>query len=108
MSAAWRYGAFSETTPVSTGIRGQKGTRKAPSFVNRAVTLAPHFFSDGRASSLEDQVLGPVANPIEMGNTHEAMIQTLSGVPGYTPYFKEAFGTEEIEPRRSRMKAGSW
>ncbi|HLG57106.1 MAG TPA: cytochrome c peroxidase [Vicinamibacterales bacterium] len=92
--------AFSEITPVSTGVGGQKGTRKAPTFINRAVTLAPHFFWDGRAGSLEDQVLGPVANPIEMGNTHEAMIQTLSRVPGYTPYFKEAFGTEAITKER--------
>ena len=62
--------AFSEPTPVSTGIRGQKGRRKAPTFINQAVTLYPHFFWDGRASSLEDQALGPIANPIEMGNTH--------------------------------------
>jgi len=92
--------AFSEVTAVSTGIRGQKGTRKAPTFINKAVTLAPHFFWDGRASSLEDQVLGPIANPIEMGNTHEAMIDTLSKVQGYKPYFKEAFGTEEITKDR--------
>ena len=92
--------AFSEPTPVSTGIRGQKGTRKAPTFINKAVTLAPHFFWDGRASSLEDQVLGPIANPIEMGNTHEAMIDTLSRVQGYKPYFKEAFGAEEITKER--------
>ena len=67
--------AFSESTPNSTGIRGQKGGRKAPSFVNQAWTLYPHFFWDGRAGSLEEQALGPIANPIEMGNTHEAMIK---------------------------------
>jgi cytochrome c peroxidase len=92
--------AFSEPTPVSTGVHGKKGARKAPTFINRAVTLAPHFFWDGRASSLEDQVLGPVANPIEMGNTHDAMIDTLSRVQGYKPYFKEAFGTEEVTKTR--------
>jgi cytochrome c peroxidase len=41
--------AFSEPTPVSSGIRSQKGGRKAPSFVNQAVTLYPNFFWDGRA-----------------------------------------------------------
>ena len=35
-----------------------------------------------------------------MGNTHEAMIETLSRVTGYKPYFKEAFGTEEITKER--------
>jgi cytochrome c peroxidase len=93
------YG-FSEPTPHSTGIRGQQGGRKAPSFLNQAWTLYPNFFWDGRAQSLEEQALGPVANPIEMGNTHEQMIRTIQGIEGYKPYFKEAFGTEEITKDR--------
>ncbi len=91
---------FSEPTPHSTGIRGQQGSRKAPSFLNEAWTLYPHFFWDGRAASLEEQALGPVANPIEMGNTHEAMLRSLSAIAGYRPYFKEAFGTDEITTDR--------
>jgi cytochrome c peroxidase len=92
--------AFSEPTPVSSGIRGQKGVRKAPSFVNQALTLYPHFFWDGRAGSLEDQALGPIANPIEMGSTHESMIQTLSKIGAYRPYFRQAFGDEAITTQR--------
>ena len=92
--------AFSERTPVSAGIRGQKGARKAPSFINQAVTLYPHFFWDGRASSLEDQALGPIANPIEMGSSHDVMVATLSGIAGYKPYFAEAFGTPEVTKDR--------
>ena len=88
--------AFSEPTPVSTGIDGQKGGRKAPTFINAAWALLPHTFWDGRAGSLEDQALGPVANPIEMGNTHEQMIATLQAAEGYAKYFEEAFGTPEI------------
>jgi cytochrome c peroxidase len=92
--------AFSQPTPVSSGIRGQQGKRKAPSFINQAVTVYPHFFWDGRAGSLEDQALGPIENPIEMGSTHASMIETLSRVPGYRPYFKEAFGDETITKER--------
>ncbi len=92
--------AFSEPTPVSTGIRGQKGGRKAPTFINQAWTLYPHFFWDGRAGSLEEQALGPIANPIEMGNTLEQMISTLKAIPSYAGYFKEAFGTPEINNER--------
>lgn len=92
--------AFSETAPVSTGIHGQKGTRKSPSFVNQAVTLYPFFFWDGRASSLEDQALGPVANPIEMGSSHESMVATVGAIAAYTPYFREAFGTDAITKER--------
>jgi cytochrome c peroxidase len=92
--------AFSQPTAVSTGVGGQKGRRKAPSFVNAAVSLYPHFFWDGRAESLEAQALGPVENPIEMGNTHVKMIETLAGIPGYQPYFAEAFGSPEITKER--------
>jgi cytochrome c peroxidase len=92
--------AFSEPTPVSSGVRSQKGGRKAPSFINQAVTLYPHFFWDGRAGSLEDQALGPIANPIEMGNSHKTMVETLSRISGYTPYFAEAFGSPEITKER--------
>ncbi|MFQ5490342.1 MAG: cytochrome-c peroxidase [Phycisphaerae bacterium] len=92
--------AFSEPTPVSTGINGQKGGRKAPSFLNQAWTLYPHFFWDGRAASLEEQALGPIANPIEMGNTLDNMVSTLKSIPGYGPYFAEAFGTQEVTQKR--------
>jgi len=92
--------AFSQGTPVATGIRGQKGKRKAPTFINQAVTLYPHFFWDGRARSLEEQALGPMANPIEMGNTHEAIVATVAGVPGYRKYFTEAFGTDAVTKER--------
>jgi cytochrome c peroxidase len=92
--------AFSEATPVSTGIGGQKGRRKAPALINRAVSLYPHYFWDGRAGSLEEQMLGPLQNPVEMGSTEQSMVQTLSAVPGYRPYFKAAFGTEEITKER--------
>ena len=92
--------AFSQPTAVSAGIRGQKGTRKAPTVVNLASTVFPNFFWDGRAASLEEQALGPIQNPIEMGNTHHAMVETLSRIDGYKPYFAEAFGTPEITKER--------
>jgi cytochrome c peroxidase len=92
--------AFSEPTANSTGIRRQHGARKSPSFVNEAWTLAPNFFWDGRAGSLEEQALAPIANPVEMGNTHEALVRTLTAVQAYAPYFKEAFGDEQITKER--------
>ena len=91
---------FSEPTPVSTGIHGKAGTRKAPPVLNLAWTIYPNFFWDGRASTLEEQALGPVANPIEMGSTHDSMITTLSGVKAYAPYFKAAFGDDRVTKDR--------
>jgi cytochrome c peroxidase len=89
--------AFSEPTPVSTGIDGQQGTRKAPSFVNLAWPIYPHFFWDGRAASLEEQAKGPIVNPLEMGmESHDLAIERIRAVSGYAPYFEEAFGDAEI------------
>ena len=85
---------FTDCAPVSTGIRGQRGNRSAPTVINRAYSLAQ--FWDGRAATLEDQVKGPIANPIEMGNTHDAMVLSLRGIAGYGPLFEKAFGTPEI------------
>lgn len=92
--------AFSEPTPVPTGIKGRKGRRKAPPLLNLAWTLYPHFFWDGRARSLEEQALDAIANPTEMGNPPERLVRTVSGIPGYAKYFKEAFGTPDISKER--------
>jgi cytochrome c peroxidase len=85
---------FTDGAPVSTGIRGQKGGRSAPTVINRAYSLAQ--FWDGRAPTLEDQAKGPIANPIEMDNTHDAMAAKLSGIQGYRPLFQKAFGAPDI------------
>jgi cytochrome c peroxidase len=88
---------FSEPTSTSTGISGQVGGRKAPSFTNQAWAVRPHFFWDGRAGSLEEQAGGPMINPIEMGHAdHNLVVEKLSKVKGYRKYFEEAFGTPEI------------
>jgi cytochrome c peroxidase len=92
--------AFSQPTPVATGHKGQMGTRKSPKIINLAWPLYPHFFWDGRAASLEEQALGPIANPIEMASTHQAMVETLSNIKGYAQYFEQAFGTREITKER--------
>ncbi|MBI3893923.1 MAG: cytochrome-c peroxidase [Candidatus Wallbacteria bacterium] len=91
---------FSQPTPVSTGIGGQKGKRKAPSFLNAAFAFFPETFWDGRASSLEDQASGPMANPIEMGNTHEVVVKTVAGNANYRAFFKKAFGDEKVTLER--------
>jgi len=94
---------------VSTGINGRRGSRKAPSIINLAArTILPDvpedrdqtFFWDGRVSSLEHQVLVPIANRNEMGLDHQSMIDRLSAMQGYRPYFVEAFGSADITQER--------
>jgi cytochrome c peroxidase len=89
--------AFTQDTPVSTGIKGQKGGRKAPTFLNAAWALFPHMFWDGRAASLEDQAKGPMTNPIEMGmRDHDLVVAKIAAITSYRPYFKEAFGDDKV------------
>jgi len=88
--------AFSEPTPVSTGVGGQKGTRKAPPIVNAAFPLQPVYFWDGRAGSLLEQAKGPIENPIEMGHTHVLAASAVAKVASYREPFRQAFGDPEV------------
>ena len=85
---------WSDEGPTSKGIGGQLGGRRSPPVSNAA--YSPLQFWDGRSPSLEDQAKGPIQNPIEMGNTHQAMIQTVSKITGYEEEFKSVFGEGPI------------
>jgi cytochrome c peroxidase len=92
--------AFGDGQPVSTGIGRQKGGRSAPTVINRVYGAAQ--FWDGRASSLEDQAKGPIANPIEMtaekdqARAHDTCVERLRKIAGYRKHFKDVFGTEQF------------
>lgn len=85
---------FTDGQPVSAGVNGMKGGRSAPSVINAA--YSPVQFWDGRAASLEEQAKGPIANPIEMANTHDEVVRRLKEIPGYRDRFRSVFGTEAI------------
>src|SRR3954468_16922940 len=93
--------AFSNRTRFAIGVGGHAGVRKTPSFVNTAhAFVRTRFGWDGHATSLEEQSLLPVANPIEMGSTPSRMVGTLSRISGYAPYFEQGFGDRAITPER--------
>ena len=98
--------AYTDGASVSTGIKSQKGGRSAPTVINRAYSLAQ--FWDGRAATLEDQAKGPIANPIEMGMTHDNVVERLRGIAGYLPMFAKAFGSEEITIDRMAMAIATY
>ena len=81
---------WADAGPVSTGIDGQTGARSAPVVPNRI--LGKTQFWDGRAASLEEQAVGPVGNPIEMGFTIEEAAERLNAIPGYAMQFQAVFG----------------
>lgn len=80
---------YGKHTQFGVGINGQTGNRNSPVSYNRIITGAQ--FWDGRADSLEAQAVGPIANPIEMGNTHAKAVETLKKIPGYKQQFEKIF-----------------
>lgn len=76
-------------TQFGVGVKDQMGNRNSPVSFNRI--LSRHQFHDGRAASLEEQAVGPIANAIEMASTHEDCVATLAGNPVYTAQFKRIF-----------------
>ena len=68
--------AFADTLAFSNGISGNKTTRNVPSVMN--VLSRSSFFWDGRAKTLEEQVIFPIENPQEMNLKISAALKRLS------------------------------
>jgi len=81
---------YARDTQFGVGVQGQMGGRNSPVSYNRILSKAQ--FWDGRALSLEAQAVGPIANPIEMGNTHAKAVEALKNIPGYQLQFEKIFG----------------
>src|SRR5690606_22826124 len=80
---------YARSTQFGIGIQGLMGNRNSPATYNRILSEAQ--FWDGRAASLEEQAIGPIANPVEMGNTHEAVTETIRKIDGYRVQFEKIF-----------------
>jgi cytochrome c peroxidase len=86
------YGIDEE--PLSSGHKGQKGSRNSPTVYNAAGHIAQ--FWDGRAPTIEEQAKGPVLNPVEMAMPAEKqVIAVLKSMPEYVAAFREAFPGEK-------------
>ena len=75
--------------PVSTGVNGARGTINAPTVFNARYNFVQ--FWDGRAASLEEQVAGPIQNPVEMASNWEEVLIKLKADPDYVQSFAAAF-----------------
>jgi cytochrome c peroxidase len=97
---------FSDARERSLGVGGTAGLRHAPTLVN--VAYSPLFFWDGRAANLESQVGNPIADVLEMNQTHDASIAKLKDDKTYKEMFKGAFGTDEISMERVEKALASF
>lgn len=91
--------AFSDGKQVSTGFGGRTTRRNAPGLSN--LQWHYRFFWDARVNQLEDLVLQPVQDHIEMGIENINLLSPkLSDVDYYAPLFEAAYGTPEVNAER--------
>jgi cytochrome c peroxidase len=88
--------AFSDTATFSRGVGGRIGKRNAPAITNMA--FRAHFFFDGRAATLEQQVLMPIFDTVEMRATPELVASRLQAHPVYAGAFRKLFGRDADMP----------
>jgi cytochrome c peroxidase len=81
--------AFADTLAYSIGIYGRQTKRNAPSVLN--MKNRPYYFYDGRASSLNEQALMPIANEDEMGLPIADAVTRLNQNSTYRKLFLQTF-----------------
>lgn len=95
--------ALSDTTAVSLGAHGRVGRRNAPSLFNAAYRTA--FFWDGRVTSLEEQVLRPIQDSLEMDLSLDTLVARLGARRGYRRAFAREFGEDPTPANVARALA---
>ncbi len=83
-SLGWEDGV-----PGAFGGQGKTLDRHSPTILNMA--WGDKFFWDGRAATLETQIIGPVESPGEMNVPLPVVVERLEKVPGYVTQFNKVF-----------------
>lgn len=96
--------AFADTAIISVGIFNRLGVRNTPSAMNVAGQVS--FFWDGRAATLEEQALIPIANPNEMGLPVDSAVHRLKQHSIYNKLFIKIFGQQPNAQNLAKALAG--
>lgn len=84
--------AYADNLPLSLGINDSLGLRNTPSVMN--VLSRPYFFYDGRVATLEEQVIVPIENPLEMNLSYEVAVERVRLNLEYDSLFRSIYETE--------------
>ena len=84
----------SDNLPTSIGHNWQEGPINSPTVLNSSLNLAQ--FWDGRAGDLKEQAGGPIANPMEMGFTHDLAVGVIESIPQYVESIKSVYKVDKI------------
>jgi cytochrome c peroxidase len=91
---------FSDPVAKSTGFNGGLTGRNSMSLIDAKYYPNGRFFWDQRAETLEDQVLIPVQDMVEMGLTLPQLETKLKTLAYYPSLFTKAFGDATITTNR--------
>lgn len=86
--------SWGDGLPKGVGHGSREVGRRTPTILN--VAWGELYFWDGRAASLEEQALGPIAAPGEMNLPLDQAVAKLKAIPGYAPLFEAAYPGEGI------------
>lgn len=87
--------SFSDPNQFSFGVNNAQGTRNSMALVN--LGWQQFFFWDGRKGTLEDQIMEPIPNPVEMHQSWPDALAKLKKDVRYRNRFFQAFGTSEFD-----------
>lgn len=91
---------FSDPAVLSLGFEGGTTRRHSMSLINAKWYDRGRFFWDERAATLEEQVLMPFQDEVEMGMTLDEVVAEVEAQSFYPDLFEEAFGDDAINSDR--------
>ncbi|MEO5560125.1 MAG: cytochrome c peroxidase [Dokdonella sp.] len=96
--------AYADPHPRSIGIEGRAGTRNAPSLIGIGDDTS--FMWDGRRSRLEDAVLDPFTNPVELGlASTDEIVERMKRAPAVFKKFGTAFPNATEAPSLDQVRS---
>ncbi len=91
---------FSDPDRFSTGFEGGLTGRNSMGLANAKYYQNGRFFWDERSATLEEQVLQPIQDHIEMGMELDDLVAKLQVLDYYPILFDNAFGTPDVTSDR--------
>jgi cytochrome c peroxidase len=92
--------SFSDSAVKSKGFEGGATARHSMSLLNVRFYRSGKMFWDERAASLEEQVLMPIQNAVEMGTMLPELESKVAAAAYYPALFQKAFGSTVINADR--------
>lgn len=91
---------FGDHTRFSIGFQGLITRRTAMPLANAGINPRGRYFRDERAINLEEQVLQPITDPVEMGLSPGEAVDRIEARSWYFDLFQAAFGDRRVTDAR--------